>query len=126
MDRDSNSTYAPINTPTSVTGGVWIVDGSVIRFGPPLLNIPFSTRMTIICVGDGDLFIHSPTSLTPAFKSKVESLGSPRWTIGPNRLHYWWIPDRHTAFPDADIYLAPRIKEQAGERIDFDFHPSIG
>src|SRR5262249_50933299 len=43
-----------------------------------------------------------------------------RWIIGPNRLHYWWIPDWHAAFPHATVYLAPRIREQAGGRIDFD------
>src|SRR3546814_17966342 len=43
--------------------------------------------------------------------------------IGPNRIHYWWIPEWKRAFPDAGVWLAPRIREQAGARIAFDAHP---
>jgi hypothetical protein len=50
----------------------------------------------------------------------LQALGAPRWIIGPNRIHYWWVPDWHQACPRADVYLAPRIREQAGDRIDFD------
>ncbi|MBN9006100.1 MAG: DUF4336 domain-containing protein [Rhizobiales bacterium] len=121
MESDSLATYPPLNTLKSAADEIWIVDGPTIRFGPPLLRMPFSTRMTIIRIG-GDLLIHSPTPLTPNLKSEVESLGRVRWIVGPNRIHYWWIPDWHTAFPDADVYLAPRIREQAGSHIDFDCH----
>src|SRR3546814_10119933 len=43
--------------------------------------------------------------------------------IGPNRIHYWWIPEWKRAFPDAGVWLAPRIRERAGARIAFDAHP---
>jgi hypothetical protein len=119
MERDSLATYPPLDTLKRVADDVWIVDGPVIRFGPPLLKMPFSTRMTIVRVG-GDLLIHSPTLLTAELKAEVEGLGRPRWIVGPNRIHYWWIPDWHTAFPGAGVYLAPRIREQAAGRIDFD------
>ena len=112
-------TYSPLNTLKRVADDVWIVDGPLIRFGPPLLKMPFSTRMTVIRIG-GDLMIHSPTPLTPELKTEVDGIGRPRWIVGPNRIHYWWIPDWHAAFPGADVYLAPRIREQAGTRIDFD------
>jgi hypothetical protein len=119
MEHGSRAIYPPLNTLKSVADDVWIVDGPTIRFGPPLLKMPFSTRMTIIRVS-GDLLIHSPTPPTPELKTEVEGLGRPRWIVGPNRIHYWWIPDWHKAFPGAEVYLAPRIREQAGSRIDFD------
>jgi hypothetical protein len=105
-----------------VTDDVWIVDGPTIRFGAPWPKMPFPTRMTVLRLG-GDLFIHSPTPLTPELKSGIDGIGQPRWIVGPNRIHYWWVPDWHTAFPDARVYLAPRIKEQARGRIDFDSLP---
>ena len=103
-------TYPPLNTLKSVAPDVWIVDGPVIEFGMPWPKMPFSTRMTVIRIGAGDLFIHSPTPLIPSLRAQVESEGRPRWIIGPNRIHYWWIPEWHRAFPDAEVYLAPRIK----------------
>lgn len=119
MHGGAQATYPPLDTLKPVADDVWIVDGPLIRFGPPLLRMPFPTRMTVIRLG-GDLFIHSPTPLADSLKAEVPGLGAPRWIVGPNRIHYWWIPDWHAAFPAARVYLAPRIREQAGGRIDFD------
>ncbi|HET6545697.1 MAG TPA: DUF4336 domain-containing protein [Rhodanobacteraceae bacterium] len=113
-------TYPPINTPKSVAENLWIVDGPVIRFGLPWPRMPFPTRMTLLRLADDALFVHSPTPLVPDLRAEIESLGRPRWIIGPNRIHYWWIPEWHAVFPDADVYLAPRIREQAGVRIALD------
>jgi hypothetical protein len=111
--------YPPINTLKPVAEDVWIVDGPIIRFGPRWLQMPFPTRMTIVRTGNGSLFIHSPTPLVPDLRAAVSKLGVPRWIVGPNRIHYSWIPDWHAAYGDADVYLAPRIREQAKGRIDF-------
>jgi hypothetical protein len=115
------ATYPPLNTLKPIAEDVWIVDGEAIRFGLPWPKIPFPTRMTIIRIG-GDLFIHSPTALTASLGFEAARLGTPRWIVGPNRLHYWWIPDWHKAFPAAEVYLAPKIREQSKGRIDFDGH----
>lgn len=112
------ATYPPINTLKRVCDDVWIVDGPVIRFGMPGLKMPFPTRMTVIRVGR-DLFIHSPTPLQASLRAEVEQAGTPRWIVGPNRIHYWWVPDWHAAFADAAVYLAPRTDQQAAGRIDF-------
>jgi hypothetical protein len=77
MESHSLATYPPLNTLKRVAEDIWIVDGPVIRFGPPLLKMPFSTRMTIIRIG-GDLLIHSPTPLTAELKTEVEGIGGPR------------------------------------------------
>jgi hypothetical protein len=118
MDADARLVYSPINSLKPVTDSIWIVDGPVIHFGPPCLKLPFPTRMTIVRIGD-DLFVHSPTPLTAALKAEPDTIGRPRWIVGPNRIHYAWIPEWRAAFVGADIYLAPRIREQARGRIGF-------
>lgn len=112
-------TYPPINTLKPVAKDVWIVDGPEIRFGPPGLKMPFPTRMTILRLAQG-LLVHSPTELTAGLRAQVEALGAVRWIIGPNRIHYWWIPQWREAFPAAEVFLAPRIREQAGGHIGFE------
>jgi len=119
MSDDHTGTYPPLNTLKPVDEGIWIVDGPIIRFGFPWPKMPFPTRMTIIRLDGGKLFIHSPTPLTDALKKQVDDIGAPAWIVGPNRIHYWWIPEWREAFPEAEVYLAPRIREQAGKRIDF-------
>ena len=118
-NADRIATYAPLDTLKHVADDLWIVDGPVIRFGPPLLRMPFTTRMTVIRLADGGLFIHSPTPLTAALKAEIETAGTARFIAGPNRIHYWWVPEWQQAFPSAQVYLAPRIREQAGARINF-------
>lgn len=120
MKNEVLGTYPPLDTLKPVADDLWIVDGPLIRFGMPWPKLSFPTRMTLVRLSGGDLFVHSPTRLTPALRAEVEQAGRPRFIIGPNRIHYWWIPDWHAAFPKADIYLAPRIREQAGRHIGFE------
>ena len=115
--------YPPLDTLKPVAGDAWIVDGPIIRFGMPWPKMPFPTRMTLLRLHDGGLLVHSPTPLTDALRTEIADIGTPRWIIGPNRIHYWWIPDWKRAYPDAGVWLAPRIREQAGARIDFAAHP---
>ncbi|MCW2148122.1 hypothetical protein [Bradyrhizobium elkanii] len=121
--RDVCETYPPLNTPKPVADDVWMIDGPIIRFGPRWFKMPFPTRATIVRLPGGRLFIHSPTPLLAELKAAIVELGVPRWIIGPNRLHYWWIPEWHAAYPDARIFLAPGIKQQAGSRLTFEGEP---
>jgi hypothetical protein len=56
-------TYEPTGTLKPVTDGLWIVDGPAIGFGYLGLKFPFPTRMTIVRLADGGLWVHSPTEL---------------------------------------------------------------
>ena len=53
--------YEPLNVLKPVVEDLWIVDGPRISF----YGAPFPTRMTVIRLGSGDLFLHSPTAPTP-------------------------------------------------------------
>ena len=112
--------YSPIDTLKPVADNIWIVDGPAIRFGMPWPKFSFPTRATIIRLQGGRLFVHSPTPLTSGLKVEIAALGQPQWIIGPNRIHYWWIPEWKNAYLDASVYLAPRIREQGAGRINFE------
>lgn len=120
---DSRLQYAPLNTLKPVDADVWVVDGPLIRYGPAWPKMRFPTRMTVLRLESGGLFIHSPTTLTPELRSAIERLGEPRWIVAPSRIHYWWVPDWHRAFGQAVVYAAPRVREQAAGRIDFPVGP---
>lgn len=111
--------YAPLNTLKPVAQGIWIVDGPTVRFGLAGVKLPFPTRMTVIQLADGGLFVHSPTELTDGLKNELAAIGAPRFLIGPNRIHYVWLPVWRSAYPRADVWLAPRIREQSRGEIDF-------
>jgi len=104
--------YQPINVLKPFAGDVWIVDGPRIEmklYG----TIPFATRMTVVRLPDGGLWLHSPTPAEPALVEALAALGPVRHLIAPNLLHYWWLPEWQQAFPDARTHAAPGVGERA-------------
>ena len=59
----SYALYEPVDTLKSVADNVWIVDGPEIRMSYPYLpfiKVPFPTRMTVVRLADGALWLNSP------------------------------------------------------------------
>ncbi len=81
--------YTPINELKPIGEDIWIVDGKVISF----YGAPYTTRMTIIRLENGDLFCHSPIALTKDLKEQVEKLGKVKHLVSPNWIHYAYIPE---------------------------------
>ncbi|HEY4211815.1 MAG TPA: DUF4336 domain-containing protein [Steroidobacteraceae bacterium] len=113
-------TYEPTNTLKTVAKDVWIVDGPIIKMKLLGLGVPFPTRMTIVRLGAGELFVHSPIALTQDLETRVKALGTPRYLIAPSWLHYWWLPDWKRAFPDALVFLAEGVRKRAKTHIDLE------
>lgn len=113
--------YAPINVLKPVADNLWIVDGPVIRMKWLWMSLPFSTRMTVARLGDGGLWVHSPTEMTPLLKTQIEALGPVRFLVAPNRIHYWWVRDWQLAFPKALTFAPSGVEEnmrKRGARLD--------
>lgn len=115
-DRDSPVVYPPLDTLKPVADDVWIVDGPAIEFGILGLRMPFPTRMTVLRLAGG-LLVHSPTELTAGLRSEIDGLGTPRWILGPNRLHPTWIAQWHDAYPEAAVLIAPRLRDALPPRV---------
>ncbi len=106
--------YEPIGTLKPVADDLWIVDGPVIEMGYLAgSTLPFTTRMTIIRLPDGGLWVHSPTPTTPGLRAEIDALGKVRHIVAPNRLHYWWVGDWRETYPQARTYAAPNVRENA-------------
>lgn len=108
--------YAPINTLKPFADNVWIVDGPVIRMTWLWSSLPFSTRMTVVRLADGGLWVHSPTELTPSLKAEIDAVGPVRFLVAPNRIHYWWVRDWQLAYPEARCFAPPGVEENARKR----------
>jgi hypothetical protein len=113
MPHDAYAPYTPLDTLKSIARDLWIVDGPEIWFGYFGLKLPFPTRMTIVRLPDGALWLHSPTKPTDTLVSNIEAIGPVKFLIAPNTIHYWWIPDWKARFPAAEIYAAPGLAHVA-------------
>lgn len=118
--------YEPINTLKAVAENIWIVDGPIVRMAMYGTRIPFSTRMTIVKLNNGDLWCHSPTTLTPELKQQIDSLGSVKHLISPNKIHYAHIGSWAKAYPSAIAWASPGVRERASQqKIDVEFQADL-
>lgn len=107
--------YPPLNVLKPIADDVWIVDGPVVHMRYGIGTLPFSTRMTIVRLRGGRLWIHSPTELTDDLKAAVAGLGEVAFLIAPNRLHWVYLGAWQTAFPAVETHVAPKVEANADE-----------
>ncbi len=88
---------------------IWIADGASVNGG---LGFLYPTRMAVIRLGNGGLFIWSPTALTDELRAAVDLLGPVRHVVAPNSMHHVFIGDWKRAYPDAFFYAPPGLREK--------------
>ena len=82
---------------------VWIADGPNVRdFG-----VMFTTRMTVVKLSDGSLWVDSPVSVPSDALEPITKLGCVRYLVAATPRHVWRLAAWHTLFPEAQLW-APR------------------
>lgn len=69
----------------------------------------FPTRMAVLRLDGGGLWIWSPIPLTAELRAAIETLGLPQALVAPNHLHDSWLDDWVQAYPQAEVHLAPGL-----------------
>jgi hypothetical protein len=98
---------------------IWIADGSTVSTA----GFHYGTRMAVIRISDGGLFIWSPIKLTDGLRAEVDALGEVRHLVPPNSLHHLFLGDWPLAYPNAKIYAPPRLPKK---RKDICFAAELG
>lgn len=118
--------YEPLNVPKAIADNIWVVDGSIVRMSMYAVTIPFTTRMTIVRLENGDLWCHSPIELTPELQARVDALGPVRHLISPNKIHYAHIQSWVEAYPEAIAWASPGVRDRAAhQQIPVTFHHEL-
>ena len=88
--------------------GIWLCDGPRVR----MLTIPFETRMTIVELEPGALWVHSPIIAAPESYAAVEALGAVKFIVAPNKIHSLGIAPWKQRYPAAQVWVSPRFCER--------------
>jgi len=80
----------------------------------------FNSRMTIIRLSSGSLFIHSPCEIDEDTKIAVEKLGRVEFIVAPGSYHHLYVNSAQRAFPEAETFICPGI-ERKNPEIEFDW-----
>lgn len=114
-DGQSRGSYSPagwsnrlgvVLTPASIPG-VYTADRPFYWN-----NIDVSCRMTVIQLGDGKLWVHSPVGLDSQLEEALSKLGTVTYVVSPNYEHLKYAPQWYKAYPDAFMWGCPGLAER--------------
>jgi Domain of unknown function (DUF4336) len=98
---------------------IWIADGPAVV----VAGFHYPTRMAVIRLSDGGLFIWSPIQFTDALRAEVDVLGPVRHVVSPNSLHHLFLQEWKSAYPEATLYAPPGLRNK---RRDIVFDADLG
>ncbi len=114
-------TYEPLNVLKPIDDNIWMVDGPIIKMDFPLgLKVPFPTRMVVVRLGCGGLWVHSPIAADPGLLEAVKALGPVTYLLATNSLHYWYVPEWAERFPEAVVFGPSGLMKTAKRPLQLD------
>ena len=91
-----------------VDENIWTAAGPQVG----VLGFAYPTRLAVIRLADGGLFIWSPTALEPELKAAVDALGPVRHLVSPTALHNLFLAEWQAAYPGARLYAPPGLRQR--------------
>jgi len=94
---------------------IWIADGPEVA----VAGFRYPTRMAVLRLPDGGLFIWSPIRLTDDLRAAVDILGPVQHVVAPNSLHHLFLVPWKSAYPEARVHAPPGLRKKRAD-IAFD------
>ncbi|MGY4305603.1 hypothetical protein ACVIJ6_002846 [Bradyrhizobium sp. USDA 4369] len=98
---------------------IWTADGEHVS----VAGFCYPTRMAIIRLSDGGLFVWSPVHFTDELRAEVNAIGPVRHVVAPNSLHHLFLHAWAIAYPAAKLHAAPGLRKK---RPDLCFDADLG
>ena len=86
---------------------LWVADSPMKFYG-----LEVGTRMTVVRLADGRLWIHSPIEATDELVAEVSELGDVAFVVAPNRFHHMFVASWQKACPQARTWAAPGLQKK--------------
>jgi hypothetical protein len=87
---------------------LWLIEGPVVR----AYGIPFPTRMAVVRLASGGLWLWSPVRLSGEVERAIRSLGEPLYAVEPNQLHHLALAEWVAAWPSLRLYAPPGLAKK--------------
>lgn len=98
-----------------IDDGLWIATDPELR----MLGIRLGTRMTVLRLPDGKLWVHSPIRPSDALRRELDALGEVAHIVAPNLYHHLHAGELLAAYPGAKLHAAHGLaKKRPDLRID--------
>ncbi len=80
-----------------------------LQHGFVVNGVANTSRMTVVKLRNGGLWLHSPVPISAAVKAELESLGPVEFIVAPNKVHHLFAGDCLDIFPQAKLFGAPGL-----------------
>ncbi len=101
--------YEPQMSPVAWGQNIWTVDGPEVNYRLAGVTIPCPTRMTVVKLADGTLWLHSPVCYSAPLAMELDALGPVSVLVAPNSYHYLHIAAWAAAYPNAITFAAADV-----------------
>jgi len=81
---------------------IWIVEGPNVRD----MGVMFTTRMTIVKLSNGSVWIESPVPVPFETLKRITELGPVKYLVAATPRHVWRLERWHTLFPEAQLWTS--------------------
>ncbi|NHI88837.1 MAG: DUF4336 domain-containing protein [Candidatus Thorarchaeota archaeon] len=85
---------------------IWIVEGPLVRD----MRAWFTTRMTIVKLSSGSVWIESPVPASPDTMESIAEIGPVKYLVAATMRHVWRLDNARTQFPDAQLWVCRRTR----------------
>jgi len=103
---------------TPLAPDLWVAPRSL-----PLVVGDIGTRMTVVRLPDGGLFLHSPVDPDAETKQALDAIGPVRCVVAPSKVHHFFVGHYADAYPGVRLFAAPGLPDK---RKDVNFHAVLG
>lgn len=98
---------------------LYVADGPTVSF----YGFPYPTRMAVVRLTDGSVWVWSPVALTNALQKSVDALGPVRHIVSPNKIHHLFLAGWADRWPEARVYAPPGLTKR---QPDLHFDKELG
>jgi hypothetical protein len=90
-----------------ITDNVWVEPRPLRFFG-----VETGTKMTVVRLENGDVFVHSPVAIDPQLREQIDAIGPVRALVAPTLFHHLYIGDWMKVYPEATVSCCPGLEKK--------------
>ena len=109
MTRVGYEPYEPQLTISPQAEDIWTVEGPEVQYRLAGALIPCPTRMTVVRLASGTLWLHSPVAHSAKLQQTIDVLGPVSAIIAPNSYHYLQVDAWASANADATVFASADV-----------------
>lgn len=94
---------------------LYVAEGPTVSF----YGFPYPTRMAVVRLSDGCVWVWSPVALTDELAHSVEAIGPVSHIVSPNKIHHLFLEEWAERWPGARLYAPPGLARRKPE-VHFD------